>query len=76
MPVLYNNDLLFAQQHLWIMSFLYGLLRPLDLIHPYRMEGKVVLEDQTMFRHRKPLLTDLLLDSVKTDDGILVHLST
>jgi cytoplasmic iron level regulating protein YaaA (DUF328/UPF0246 family) len=28
----------FAQQHLRILSGLYGLLRPLDLIQPYRLE--------------------------------------
>lgn len=28
----------FAQGHLRILSGLYGLLRPLDLIHPYRLE--------------------------------------
>ena len=71
-----ENDFLFAQQHLWITSFLYGLLRPMDMIHPYRMEGKVVLDEKTMFNHWKPLLTDLLIDSVKADDGILVHLAT
>ncbi len=71
-----DDELLFAQQHLWITSFLYGLLRPLDIIHPYRMEGKVVLEEKTMFNHWKPLLTDLLIESVKADDGILVHLAT
>ena len=71
-----DEDLRYAQQHLWITSFLYGLLRPLDVIHPYRMEGKVVLDDKTMFNHWKPLLTDLLIDSVNADDGILVHLAT
>ena len=71
-----KGDFLFAQQHLWITSFLYGLLRPLDRIHPYRMEGKVELDGKTMFKHWKPLLTDLLIDSVKADDGILVHLAT
>ena len=71
-----KDDFLFAQQHLWITSFLYGLLRPLDWIHPYRMEGKVELDGKTMFKHWKPLLTDLLIDSVKADDGILVHLAT
>ena len=71
-----KDDFLFAQQHLWITSFLYGLLRPLDRIHPYRMEGKVELDGKTMFEHWKPLLTDLLIDSVKADDGILVHLAT
>jgi hypothetical protein len=31
-------DLEFAQQHLSILSGLYGLLKPLDLIQPYRLE--------------------------------------
>ncbi len=31
-------DFKFAQQHLRILSGLYGLLRPLDLMQPYRME--------------------------------------
>ena len=30
-------DLSFAQDHISIMSFLYGLIRPLDAIHLYRM---------------------------------------
>ncbi len=33
-----EEDLLFAQEHVRILSGLYGLLRPLDLIHPYRLE--------------------------------------
>ena len=71
-----SDDFLYAQRHLWITSFLYGLLRPLDMIHSYRMEGKVELDGKTMFKHWKPMLTDLLIDSVKADDGILVHLAT
>ncbi len=31
-------DLAFAQQHLRILSGLYGVIRPLDLIAPYRLE--------------------------------------
>ncbi|MEX0619613.1 MAG: peroxide stress protein YaaA [Pseudohongiellaceae bacterium] len=31
-------DLKFAQEHLRILSGLYGLLRPLDLMQPYRLE--------------------------------------
>ena len=35
----YNpTDLQFTQRHLRILSGLYGLLRPLDLIQPYRLE--------------------------------------
>ncbi len=33
-----KNDFEFAQNHLVILSGLYGLLRPLDLIQPYRLE--------------------------------------
>lgn len=33
-----KKDFTFAQEHLRILSGLYGLLRPLDLIQPYRLE--------------------------------------
>lgn len=33
-----ENELIFAQNHLRILSGLHGLLRPLDLIKPYRLE--------------------------------------
>lgn len=33
-----KEDLHFAQEHLRILSGLYGLLKPLDLIQPYRLE--------------------------------------
>lgn len=33
-----EEDLDFAQEHVRILSGLYGLLRPLDLMHPYRLE--------------------------------------
>lgn len=37
-PSLSSADLKFAQAHLRILSGLYGLLRPLDLMQPYRLE--------------------------------------
>ncbi len=33
-----QDDLLYAQDHLRILSGFYGLLRPLDLMQPYRLE--------------------------------------
>ncbi len=72
-------DLEHAQQHLWITSFLYGLLRPLDGILPYRMEGSVELpssEGQNLFGFWKSRLTDLLIAAVRADDGVLIHLAT
>ena len=73
------DDLNYSQGTLWITSFLYGLLRPLDGILPYRMEGNVELpsgEGQNMFGFWKNRLPDVLIDSVKADDGILIHLAT
>nr|MCR5246168.1 YaaA family protein [Paludibacteraceae bacterium] len=73
------DDLNYAQQQLWITSFLYGMLRPLDAILPYRMEGNIELpsgEGQNMFTFWKSRLTDVLIDAVKADDGILIHLAT
>ncbi|WMS88495.1 peroxide stress protein YaaA [Pleionea litopenaei] len=40
------NDFTFAQKHLRILSGLYGLLRPLDLIQPYRLEMGTRLGNQ------------------------------
>ena len=37
------GDFEYAQAHLNITSFLYGLLRPLDTIRTYRLEGDAVL---------------------------------
>ena len=36
----------FAQKHLRILSGLYGLLKPLDLIQPYRLEMGIKLENK------------------------------
>ncbi|WP_209332067.1 peroxide stress protein YaaA [Lunatimonas salinarum] len=39
-------DFEFAQQHVRILSGLYGLLKPLDLIQPYRLEMGVKLKNK------------------------------
>ena len=46
-----DGDLAFAQNHLRILSGLYGLLRPLDLIQPYRLE----MGSRLATRHGKTL---------------------
>lgn len=74
-----DEALAYGQHHLWITCFLYGLLRPMDAIVPYRMEHCVKLQrthQEPVNRFWKPLLTDRLIESVKADDGWLVHLST
>ena len=41
-----DEDFDFAQQHLRILSGLYGVLRPLDLMQPYRLEMGTKLENK------------------------------
>ena len=71
-------DFEYAQSHLWITSFLYGLLRPLDGIKPYRMEGKVKLplNGGSMFEYWRSRLTDGLIGSIRADGGTLVDLAS
>lgn len=73
-----TTDLHFAQQHLYITSFLYGLLRPLDAIVPYRMELTVrqKLNTPPLLNDWKTCLTNHILQSCNSDDNTLIHLAT
>lgn len=73
------EDFLYAQGHLRITSFLYGLLRPLDRIKNYRMEGDIKLPERggiSMFDYWKPLLTDAFIRDIKAQGGILINLAS
>ena len=64
-----DADFEYAQRHLNITSFLYGLLRPLDAIRTYRLEGDAVLPgrgDETMFSYWQSRLTDDLLGRIQS----------
>ena len=50
------------------------LLRPLDAIRPYRLEGDAILpggDEETRFAFWQQRLTDLFLDKIRADDGLL-----
>lgn len=69
----------FAQSHLRLTSFLYGLLRPLDLIKLYRMEGNVVLTElggESMFAYWKKILTSQFIDDIAKGGNILFNLAS
>lgn len=74
-----ETDLSYANGHLNIGSFLYGLLRPLDMIKPYRLEGSVELPaigQKSLFDFWKPILTDCFIEKIKNDGGILLNLAS
>ena len=55
------------------------MLRPLDVIRSYRLEGDVVLPEpgnQTMFSYWKSRLTDVFIEDIKKAGGILCNLAS
>lgn len=74
------KDLDFAQKHLRILSGLYGLLRPLDLILPYRLEMGTSLSNpkgKDLYAFWGTLLTETLNQSLKTmKKPLLINLAS
>ncbi|WMN06964.1 peroxide stress protein YaaA [Marivirga arenosa] len=70
----------YAQQHIRILSGLYGLLRPLDLIQPYRLEMGTKLETDkgnNLYEFWDDKITDLLKEDIKSQgDNILINLAS
>ena len=60
-----ENDLTWAQEHVGILSGLYGLLRPLDRIQPYRLEMGTRL-DNPRGRNLYAWWDDRIADQVST----------
>lgn len=72
-------DFRFAQDHLRLVSICYGLLRPLDLIKPYRMEYDVKLPELgegNMYIYWRARQTEPLIEEVKADDNLLINLGS
>lgn len=77
----YPEDVLqFAQQHLRIISGLYGYLKPLDLIQPYRLEMKTKLPNQRgkdLYQFWEERITDMLnQDLNKEKTSLLINLAS
>jgi uncharacterized protein len=75
-----EGSLLFAQDHLRILSGLYGVLRPLDLIHPYRLEMGIKLKNpngKDLYVFWKDRITAYLSAELeKQDQKTLVNLAS
>ena len=74
------TDFEFAQQHLRILSGLYGLLKPLDLIQPYRLEMGLKLKNRrkkNLYEFWDSKITDLLnRDLAESGDDIILNLAS
>ncbi|MDH3389947.1 MAG: peroxide stress protein YaaA, partial [Gammaproteobacteria bacterium] len=74
------QDIDFAQDHLRILSGLYGLLRPLDLMQPYRLEMGTRLDTEqgsNLYQFWNGRITQSLNQELKQSDSrTLVNLAS
>lgn len=74
------EDLRFAQSHLRILSGLYGLLRPLDLMQPYRLEMGTKLateKGKDLYQFWGDVITESLQEALdEQGDNILINLAS
>ena len=74
------KDMDFAQNHLCILSGLYGALRPLDLIQPYRLEMGTKIdigEHENLYRLWTDTLTRYLTDRLhQQKSNVLINLAS
>ncbi|MBB6520296.1 peroxide stress protein YaaA [Pseudoteredinibacter isoporae] len=74
-PSFKADDFKFAQKHLRILSGLYGLLRPLDLMQPYRLEMGTKFANQrgkNLYEFWGEMITDALNTQLKKVKGDVV----
>ncbi|WP_151831406.1 peroxide stress protein YaaA [Acinetobacter junii] len=75
-----DHDIDFAQQHLRMLSGLYGLLRPLDLMMPYRLEMGTKLKNNrgnNLYEFWGSIITDQInQDLAEIDAKLLVNLAS
>ena len=75
-----DGDLAYAQDHLRILSGLYGALRPMDLIQPYRLEMKTRLENprgDNLYQFWGERITDKLNEILEQqEEKTLVNLAS
>ncbi|MFP1723369.1 peroxide stress protein YaaA [Lonsdalea quercina] len=75
-----DRDFSFAQQHMRILSGLYGVLRPLDLMQPYRLEMGIKLKNQAgdnLYQFWGDTITGTLNQALEAQgDDILINLAS
>jgi cytoplasmic iron level regulating protein YaaA (DUF328/UPF0246 family) len=74
-----NDDITFAQTHLRMLSGLYGILRPLDLMQPYRLEmGTRLANDKgsNLYDFWGDTITEQLNQELQVDDTLINLAST
>ena len=79
-PSMSEASIMYAQTHLRILSGLYGILKPLDLIQPYRLEMGTKLEHgeySNLYQYWGDTIVKLLHKDLKEQgDKIIINLAS
>ncbi len=75
-----DDDFDYAQNHLRMLSGLYGLLKPLDLMQPYRLEMGTRLANErgtNLYQFWGNIITDKLNEALNAQgDNVLINLAS
>ncbi|SFF84525.1 hypothetical protein SAMN04487885_11267 [Clostridium cadaveris] len=76
-----DEDIVFGHNHLVILSGLYGVVKPLDLIKPYRLEMGTKLKtanEKDLYGYWKDKLTTYMMKSIEDTSGekVLLNLAS
>ena len=74
-----ETELIWAQKHIRILSGLYGVLKPMDLMQPYRLEMGTKFatkQGQNLYDFWNSIITEELNKSFSSDDSTLLNLAS
>ena len=76
-----KSDMNYAQKNLRILSGLYGMLKPLDRVMPYRLEMgsdfKVTAAKKNLYHYWGDTIKDNLVEELESEDGpVIVNLAS
>lgn len=71
-----EDELLHSQKHLRILSGLYGVLKPLDLIKPHRLEMGTRLPTTTLYNFWGTKISKELNNAFRAKDETLINLAS
>ncbi len=75
-----DEEMRFAQKHLFILSALHGILRPLDLIQPYRLDMTTPLAiagAENLYQYWRGSVTEIINSTLlENEDRTLINLAS
>lgn len=74
-----DDDLQYAQQHMIMLSGLYGIIRPLDKIKQYRLEMQTKLSNvkgENLYEYWAEIINSYFAKQLEADDKVWINLTS